>query len=280
MKVMFLCILSLFLLEIAKASTREDFLFPHTFLEIDLTSKPRLQYLCLRKLDPLSLGFSYLQEEGSEVNNIGSSKDFNATGKLFISNVSYLALEQHLLNLSENPVQNELSNNSFLVDKDEAIADFLVNYYNEQESLLFANKSKDEKESNTLNSANQSLKKEKKSKFDYSVFIWVVLAGLIVYFAFYQSPSIISKSATRRLHAQRMRWLKHLHTSGRVETANYNFLLSHVDDLPRLIREKEFAHLDLPTTGADPALEVALRRRKRGESVVSTKETSLERTSR
>ena len=280
MKVMFLCILSLFLLEIAKASTREDFFFPHTFLEIDLTSKPRLQYLCLRKLDPLSLGFSYLQEEGSEVNNIGSSKDFNATRKLFISNVSYLALEQHLLNLSENPVQNELSNNSFLVDKDEAIADFLVNYYNEQESLLFANKSKDEKESNTLNSANQSLKKEKKSKFDYSVFIWVVLAGLIVYFAFYQSPSIISKSATRRLHAQRMRWLKHLHTSGRVETANYNFLLSHVDDLPRLIREKEFAHLDLPTTGADPALEVALRRRKRGESVVSTKETSLERTSR
>jgi hypothetical protein len=280
MKVMFLCILSLFLLEIAKASTREDFFFPHTFLEIDLTSKPRLQYLCLRKLDPLSLGFSYLQEEGSEVNNIGSSNDFNATGKLFISNVSYLALEQHLLNLSENPVQNELSNNSFLVDKDEAIAEFLFNYFNEQESLLFANKFEDEKESNKLNSANQSLKKEKKSKFDYSVFIWVVLAGLIVYFAFYQSPSVISKSATRRLHAQRMRWLKHLHTSGRVETANYNFLLSHVDDLPRLIREKEFAHLDLPTTGADPALEVALRRRKRGESVVSTKETSLERTSR
>jgi len=280
MKVMFLCILSLFLLEIAKASTREDFFFPHTFLEIDLTSKPRLQYLCLRKLDPLSLGFSYLQEEGSEVNNIGSSKDFNATGKLFISNVSYLALEQHLLNLSENPVQNELSNNSFLVDKDEAIADFLVNYYNEQESLLFANKSKDEKESNTLNSANQSLKKEKKSKFDYSVFIWVVLAGLIVYFAFYQSPSIISKSATKRIHAQRRKWLAHLLSSGRIETSIYNLLLNQIDDLPRLIKTKEFAHLDLPTSGPDSELEVALRRRKRGESVVSTKETSLERTSR
>ena len=280
MKVMFLCILSLFLLEIAKASTREDFFFPHTFLEIDLTSKPRLQYLCLRKLDPLSLGFSYLQEEGSEVNNIGSSKDFNATGKLFISNVSYLALEQHLLNLSENPVQNELSNNSFLVDKDEAIADFLVNYYNEQESLLFANKSKDEKESNTLNSANHSLKKEKKSKFDYSVFIWVILAGLIVYFAFYQSPSIISKSATKRIHAQRRRWLALLFSSGRIETSIYNLLLNQIDDLPRLIKTKEFAHLDLPTSGPDSELEVALRRRKRGESVVSTKETSLERTSR
>jgi len=270
MKVMFLCILSWFLIEIAKASTRENSFFSHTFLEIDLTSKPRLQYLCLRNLDPLSLGFSYLQDEENEVSNIGSSKEFKGTGKLFISNVTYLALEEHLLKLSENMVQNELNHLSFLVDKGDAIADFLNNYHSEQESLLIAARSKIEQEKNSLNSTNQHLRRQKKSKFDYSIIILVGATVLVVCYAIHKSPSVIFRSSVFRLHAQRKRWLKNLVESGRIEQIDYHFLLNRVDDLPGLIKTKEFAHLDLPTAGTDPELEVALRMRNRGSSEVNT----------
>ena len=196
MKVLFFCILSCPLLGangIAKVNDPNGSFFPQTFLEIDLTSKPRLQYLCQKNLDPLSLGFSYLKQKTNEVSNIGSSKDFNGTRKLFISNVTYLALEQHLLKLSENMVQNELSHLSFLVDKDKEIADFLVNFYNEQEKILFKSRSETVLEHASLRSSNQDLKRERKKEFDSKILL--IIAGVVisVIVAIFTFPSIPGK---------------------------------------------------------------------------------------
>ena len=276
MKVLFFCILSYPLLgvaEIAKAKKPDGSFFSQTFLEIELTSKPRLQYLCLKKLDPLSLGFSYLQQKDNEVSNIGSSKDFNGTRKLFISSVTYLALEQHLLKLSENMVQNELNHLSFLVDKGEAIADFLVNFHDEQENILFKSKSETDPELASLKSTNQHLKKEKKSKFDYSIIILVGTTGLVVCYAIYKSPSVIFRSSIHRQRAQRKRWLKNLVDSGRIEQRDYRFLLSQVDDLPNLIKARGLAHLDLPSEGTDWELAVALKILERNTPKPNEKET-------
>ncbi len=283
MKVLFFCILSYPLLgvaEIAKAKKPDGSFFSHTFLEIELTSKPLLQYLCLKKLDPLSLGFSYLQDEDNEVSNIGSSKDFNGTEKLFISNVTYLALEQHLLKLSENMVQNELNHLSFLVDKDEEIADFLVSFYNEQENILFKSRSKIVLEPASLKSANQDLKREGKKEFDSTILLIIAGAVILVIVAILKSPSIIERRKEHKTRAVRKRWLTRLVAKGLIDSNTHGRIIRHIDDLPRWISAKEFAHLDFPSTGADPELEVALRRRKSGESVVKTKDTSLERTSR
>ena len=283
MKVLFFCILSCPLLGangIAKVNDPNGSFFPQTFLEIDLTSEPRLQYLCLRNLDPLSLGFSYLQDEDYEVSKIGSSKDINDTEKLFISNVTYLALEQHLLKLSENMVQNELNHLSFLLDKDEEIAEFLVNFYNEQEKILFKSMSGTVLEPEPLKSANQDLKRERKKDFDSSILLIIVGVVILVVVAIFKSPSILGKHGIHKTRAVRKRWLSRLVAKGLIDSNTQSRIIRHIDDLPRWIRAKEFSHLDLPTTGADPELEVALRRRKSGESVVKTKETSLERTSR
>ena len=265
---------------IAKANNPNISFFSQTFLEIDLSSQPRLQYLCLKTLDPLSLGFSYLQDEDNEVSNIGSSKDFNGTGKLFISNVTYLALEQHLLKLSENMVQNQLNHLSFLVDKDKAIAEFLVNLHNEQEKMLFNSRSETHPEPGSLKSENQDLKRERKKDFDSSILLIIAGVVILVIVAILKSPSIIERGEEHKTRAVRKRWLSRLVAKELLDSNTHRSLIRNIDDLPRWIREKEFAHLDLPSTGADPELEVALRSRKRGESVVSTKETSLERTSR
>jgi len=283
MKVLFFCILSCPLLladGIAESNKPDLSFFSHTFLEIDLTSKPRLQYLCQKNLDPLSLGFSYLKQKTNEVSNIGSSKDFNGTRKLFISNVTYLALEQHLLKLAENMVQNEHSHLSFLVDKDEDIAEFLVNFHNKQEKTIFQSRSETEPEPASLKSANQVLKRERKKDFDSTILVIIAGVVILVIAAILKSPSVIGRREEHKTRAVRKRWLSRLVAKGLIDSNIHRNLIRNIDDLPRWIRAKEFAHLDFPPTGADPELEVALRRRKRGESVVSTKETSLERTSR
>jgi len=103
---------------------------------------------------------------------------------------------------------------------------------------------------------------------------------LLTILGYMQAPRFLFRSKQGKVRAMRKKWVNTLREKGIIDANKKGILLSQLDRLPNLISREELSHLDLPLSGADPELEKALRRRKRGESVVKTKETSLDKTSR
>ena len=248
-------------------------------VDFDQNSIPLMQYYCFKKLDPLSFGFSYTHESNRDWFQIAEITDINTSHLTYISSVDATKINSALFNTNSTDFNGVLGDSTFLAGKDETFK--LFSNKIADNSAAFLNQPTTAKDlTNSIPKNFGVVRKSTQTKFDYTIIVIILIFALIIYFATYISPSIVSRSSNFGIHAKRKRWLTNLLSSGRIESANYNFLIRNIDDLPRWIREKEFAHLDLPSTGADPELEVALRSRKRGESVVSTKETSLERTSR
>ena len=252
----------------------------YKLVDFDQNSIPLIQYYCFKKLDPLSFGFSYTEESYSDWFQIAEIKDINTSHLTYISSVDAIIVNSSLFNTNSTGLRGGLQSLSFLHDKEEIFE--LFSNKTEDETAFLLNKStveaEDSPNSHTENIGHEG--KNSQTKFYYTIIVIILTLALVIYLAAYFSPSIIYKSSLFGILAQRKRWLKKLLSSGKVNAKTYDFLLRKIEDLPRWIRAKEFAHLDLPTAGADPELEVALRRRKSGESVVKTKETSLERTSR
>ena len=103
---------------------------------------------------------------------------------------------------------------------------------------------------------------------------------LLTLLGYMQAPRFLFKSKQKKIRLIRKKWINTLWEKGIIDANKKGKLLNQLDSLTHLIRRGELSHLDLPFSGADPELEKALRRRKSGESVVNTKETSLDKTSR
>jgi len=249
-------------------------------VDFDQNSIPLIQYYCFKKLDPLSFGFSYTDESYSDWFHIAEIKDINTSHLTYISAVDATIINSSLFNTNSTELNGGLQNLSFLHGKEDIFE--LFSQKTDDETAFLLNKSTIGVEDlpNLYPKDIGQKRKNTQTKFDFTIIIIILILGLVIYLAVYISPNIIPRSSTFGIIALRKRWLSKLLSSGKINEKVYSFLLSQIEDLPRWIGAKEFAHLDLPSTGADPELEVALRRRKRGESVVSTKETSLERTSR
>jgi len=252
----------------------------YKLVDFDQDSIPLIQYNCFKNFDPLTFGFSYTGDPVGDWFHIAEVDEVNTTLTTYISSVDAVLLNSALLSTASTELDGELKSLTFLDGKDEIFE--LFSKKTDHETAFLLNQStiavEDFPNSHTENIGHEG--KNSQTKFDYTIIVIILILALVIYFAAYFSPSIIYKSSLFGILARRKRWLRKLLSSGKVDAKTYDFLLRQIDDLPRWIRAKEFAHLDLPTAGADPELEVALRRRKSGESVVKTKETSLERTSR
>lgn len=277
MRVMSLGVLSFlfFLTSLLGAEFIEDNKLTHKLIYLDQRVDPQLFYLSFKKKGELPHHFHYLDPQNevlavAEVNNYEIQPEYEIS-TVFCNSIDLYVLQEELnrVGLSHDPF-------SFLADKKDIIDQFVAEFdFREQELLL----STDLKTTKAA-SVSQKTKNEKLNKFDSSIWFMVGGALFLTILGYMQAPRFLFRSKQDKVRSMRKKWVNTLREKGIIDAKNKGILLSQLDRLPNLIIREELSHLDLPLSGADPELEKALRRRKRGESVVKTKETSLDNTSR
>ena len=277
MRVMSLGVLSFLLLltPLVGSEPEEDNKLANKLIYIDQQVDPQLFYLSLKKRGASLHHFSYLDPQNevlavAEVNNYEIQPQYEIS-TVFCNSIDLYVLQEELnrIGLSHNSL-------SFLANKQDIINQFVADFdFREQEILL----------SSGLNSpkavsVNPGTKNEKPKEFNSSIWLMAGGALLLTLLGYMQAPRFLSKSKQKKIRSIRKKWINTLWEKGIIDANKKGKLLNQLDSLTHLIRRGELSHLDLPFSGADPELEKALRRRKSGESVVNTKETSLDKTSR
>ena len=111
--------------------------------------------------------------------------------------------------------------------------------------------------------------------------LYLILVGgfFTIYSALAPAGSIGKKSTTNKAEeARRKRFLKKIYQKGWIDKERYHFLLKRLENLPEWLGGlKPPDQSDEAST--DPEKPVDLSKRKRGESVVKTKDTSSDNTS-
>lgn len=277
MRVMSLGVLSfLFLLTaLLGYEFKEDNKLASKLICIDQDTTPKLFYLSFIEVGNLPRGYFYLDAE-NEIHSVLSSEQ-DVKNEYRISSIFCSSVDQFLLENEFDQVRLSLGSYSFLEDKNDEINRFVHDFdLLEEEKLLSFEKT----HKSSKPTPESSKRNEKPVSIDSTLFLILLGVVLLVIFSIYKTPSIIAKSKSSRILAIRKKWIKSLYSTGKINQSLMTKLLKRIDHLPEFIRSSALSHLDLPLSGADPELEKALRRRKSGESVVKTKETSLDKTSR
>jgi hypothetical protein len=277
MRVMSLGVLSFqfLLFSLVGSEPKEDNKLTRKLICIDRQVNPKLFYLCFKKRGELPHHFQYLDPQ-NEVLAVAEVNNYEILPQYEISTVYCNSIDLYVLQEELNRIS--LSHNflSFLANKQDMINQFVADFdFREQEILL----------SSRLNSPkavsdHPKTKNEKSKEFDSSIGFMIGGALLLTLLGYMQAPRFLFRSKQAKIRSLRKKWINTLWENGIIDANNKGILLSHLDRLPHLICSGKLSYLDLPLSGTDPELENALRRRKRGESVVKTKETSLDKTSR
>ena len=254
---------------------KEDNKLASKLICIDQGTTPKLFYLSFIEVGNLPRGYVYLDAE-NEIHSVLSSEQ-DVKNEYRISSIFCSSVDQFLLENEFDQVRLSLGSYSFLEDKNDEINRFVHDFdlLEEEKLLSFVKTHKSSKPT-----PESSKRNEKPVSIDSTLFLILLGVVLLVIFSIYKTPSIIAKSKSSRILAIRKKWIKSLYSTGKINQSLMTKLLKRIDHLPEIIRSSAFSHLDLPLSGADPELEKTLRRRKSGESVVNTKETSLDKTSR
>jgi hypothetical protein len=277
MRVMSLGVLSFqfLLFSLVGSEPKEDNKLTNKLIYIDQDTTPKLFYLSFIEVGNLPRGYAYIDAE-NEIHSVVSSEQ-DVKKKYRISSIFCSSVDQFLLENEFDQVRLSLGSYSFLEDKNDEINRFVDDFeLLEEKSLLSFEKI----QSSSKSPPESSKRNEKPASFDLSLTLILLGVVLLVLFSIYKTPSIIAKSKSSRILAIRKKWIKSLYSTGKINQSLMTKLLKRIDYLPEIITSSALSHLDLPFSGADPELEKALRRRKSGESVVNTKETSLDKTSR
>jgi len=277
MRVMSLGVLSFLLLltPLLGSEPKEDNKLTNKLIYIDQQVDPKLLYLCFKKRDELPHHFQYLDPQ-NEVLAVAEVNNYEIQPQYEISTVLCNSIDLYILQEELNRIGLSHNSLSFLANKQDIINQFVADFdFREQELLLYSHF-----RTPKSTSVSQKTKNEERNEFDSSIWFMVVGALLLTILGYVQAPRFLFRSKQGKIRAMRKKWVNTLREKGIIDANKKGILLSQLDRLPNLISREELSHLDLPLSGADPELEKALRRRKRGESVVKTKETSLDKTSR
>jgi hypothetical protein len=277
MRVMSLGLLSfLFLLfSLLGAEPKEGNKLSQKLICIDQQIDPQLFYLSLKKRGEPPHHFSYLDSQ-NEVLAVAEVINYEIQPEYEISTVFCNSIDLYVLQKELNRIGLSHDSSSFLADKQDIINQFVTDFDFREQEILLSSHFKAPK----ADSAHSNTKIQKPKEFNSS--IWLMAAGalLLTLLGYMQGPRFLSKGRQTQVRSIRKKWVNTLWEKGIIDANKKGRLLSQLDSLPNLISSGKLSHLDLSISGADPELEKALRRRKSGESVVKTKETSLDNTSR
>jgi hypothetical protein len=257
------------------SETKEDYKLTNKLIYIDQQIDPQLFYLCFKKRGELPHHFYYLDSR-NEVLAVAEVNNYEILPQYEISTVYCNSIDLYVLQEELNRIGLSHDSFSFLADKQDIINQFVADFdFREQEILLSSHFT-----AQKAVSVHPKTKNEKSKEFDSSIWLMVGGALILTLLGYMQAPRFLFKGKHGQVRSMRKKWVNFLRDKGIIDANEKGILLSHLDSLPHLFRSGQLSHLDLPLSGADPELEKALRRRKSGESVVSTKETSLDNTSR
>ena len=277
MRVMSLGVLSfLFLLtSLVAYEFKEDDKLTRKLICIDRQVNPKLFYLCFKKRGEPPHHFSYLDSQ-NEVLAVAELNNYEIQPQYEISTVFCNSIDLYILQEELNRIGLSHDSFSFLADKQDIINQFVADFDFREQEILLSSHFKAKKGA----SVHSNIKNQKPNEFDSS--IWFMMGGalFLTLLGYTQAPRFFFRSKQAKVRSLPKKWVNTLWENGIIDANNKGILLSHLDRLPHLISSGKLSYLDLPLSGADPELAKALRRRKRGESVVNTKETSLDNTSR
>jgi len=277
-----------------KNQTTESF-SDNWIILFDPTSLPTLEYICLKKSSEENASFE-LNPTTYQVDQIARSDwvASNLTGEdaYQLSTINNSLLSEWLLGEYFDQIEVQWRNQPFLFNKSELFAAFLEKKHQEklQEIAAINERFKDKNFSySSSNSISKDPKLSKKKPFaketedgvsKYAFYLFIGGGICAIYSVLAPSGATGTKPSTSKVElARRKRWLERVFEKGWIDRPTYHFLLKKIETLPKWlggIKPKNQSE----NTDYSSDISVDLSKRKSGESVVKTKDTSLDKTSR
>ena len=255
---------------------------------IDPLASPTLEYYCLQE--------SFFYESLLNPNPVGHPMEFIARisldssasinrPPLRLSTISSSSISDWMLGNYFDSIEISRARSSFLFEESEKIEQFFEKD-REKGLLQLAIITKEIRDRNfTAQITSSTLNKnvEVKSKQEEEGFgkfaLYMLIAGGVFSIYAVMAPSGGSTQGNDKAEkielARRKRWLEKIRQKGWIDRTTYHFLLKKIDDLPAWL-----GGIKPPDQSTGTETSVDLSKRKSGESVVITKDTSEDKTSR
>jgi len=255
---------------------------------IDPLASPTLEYYCLQE--------SFFYESLLNPNPVGHPMEFIARisldssasinrPPLRLSTISSSSISDWMLGNYFDSIEISRARSSFLFEESEKIEQFFEKD-REKGLLQLAIITKEIRDRNfTAQMTSSTLNKnvEVKSKQEEEGFgkfaLYMLIAGGVFSIYAVMAPSGGSTQGNDKTEkielARRKRWLEKIRQKGWIDRTTYHFLLKKIDDLPSWL-----GGIKPPDQSTGTETSVDLSKRKSGESVVITKDTSEDKTSR
>jgi len=264
-------------------------------LVLNPNAPPTLEYICLKKRAEENASLELIPT----VYQIGRVAELNWETDDSLSNIHYdlstinnSLLSEWLLGEYFDQIEIQWRNQPFLFNKSELFAAFLEKKHQEKLEEIaainerFKDKNFSYSSSNSI-SKDPNLRKKKpfaeeteKGITKYALYL--LIGGGICAAYSVLAPSVATggnPSRSKVILARRKRWLEKVFKKGWIDRPTYHFLLKKIESLPEWlggVKQKNQSE----NTDYSSDISVDLSKRKSGESVVKTKDTSLDKTSR
>jgi hypothetical protein len=257
-------------------------------LVIDPLTSPTLKYYCLQE--------SFFAESLLHANSDDNPMDFiaritlesNSTinrSPLKLSTISSTSISDWMLGNYFDSIEVSRARSSFLLEESERIEQFFEE--NREKGLLqlaiITKEIRDRNFTEQLTSSTPSKKIQVVSKQEEGGMekfaLYLLLTGGVFTIYSVMAPSGGStddNSKAKKIElARRKKWLENIKQKGWIDRTTYHFLLKKIEDLPAWL-----GGIKPPNQSTGTETSVDLSKRKSGESVVRTKDTSEDKTSR
>jgi len=259
---------------------------------IDPLASPTLKYYCLQE--------SVFYESLLISNPVGDPMEFIARisldssapinrSSLKLSTISSSSISDWILGNYFDSIEINHARSSFLLEESEKIEQFFQKD-RENELLQLAIITKEIRDRNfteqittsTPSKKIQAVSKQEEGGIEkFALYLLLSGGALTIYLVMAPSGGAThGNSKAKKIElARRKKWLEHIRQKGWIDRTTYHFLLKKIDDLPAWL-----GGINPPDQSAETAegneTSVDLSKRKSGESVVKTKDTSEDNTSR
>ena len=257
---------------------------------------PTIEYICLKNDRP-DIDYNYFLEKNLQVEQItdlGWEKNHTYLGNSFyLSTISSSSISDWLLGKYLENIDTELPLESFLFEESNKIEAFLNKQREIQLKELFELNidlaDRDLTNPPSTTNIDPKLKahnpKNPSSDQGFGKFaFYLIIGGGICLIYSVLAPSGTSQkgdSKTEKIKlARRKRWLAKIFEKGWIDRPTYHFLLQKIENLPEWLGGIKPTNQSTDGILTDDETSVDFRRRKRGESVVRTKDTSEDKISR
>ena len=267
---------------------QRESLLENRFLLLDNQTAPKLVYICLKNDFPFDL--KQTRHEVEKIVELDWAKNYSTkTNSLILSTISSSSINEWFIENYLQNIETNLSLQSFLYQESSKIEEFLVKQRHlELEELAIINQKLEDRNLSSPLATNPDLSQKESKSTDaeggharFALYLILGAGACIIYSALSQVGT--GKQGVNRnkkiVLARRKRWLEKIFSKGWIDRPTYHFLLRKIENLPKWlggiqppVQSEDFKF------GEEPSVD--LSRRKRGESVVKTNETSCDKTSR